>query len=215
MGLAGIVVDTGTVMAPGVALGVTVDDVVHFMLMYRNGLKQGASRRDSIMMAYKGCARPMFQSWGVIGLGMSVFAMSPFTPTQRFGYLMVTLLTSALVGNLVVLPAVLASPLGALFGRRFQKARVPSELLTGLDRGTSRRALARHPPRPGAQRDHRRRHQPPVSRISRAAARVATAKLPPSRGLANVFGPRSGSGNGRIGTSQTVAAEAETPGPRR
>ncbi|HEX4150283.1 MAG TPA: MMPL family transporter [Pirellulales bacterium] len=133
MGLAGIVVDTGTVMAPGVALGVTIDDVVHFMLMYRNGLKEGLGRRDSIMMAYKGCARPMFQSWGVIGLGMSVFAMSPFTPTQRFGYLMVTLLTSALVGNLVVLPAVLASPLGALFGRRFQKGRQRSEPVAGLD----------------------------------------------------------------------------------
>ncbi|HEY5315009.1 MAG TPA: MMPL family transporter, partial [Pirellulales bacterium] len=133
MGLVGIVVDTGTVMAPGVALGVTVDDVVHFMLMYRNGLKQGLSRRDSIMLAYKGCARPMFQSWGVIGLGMSVFAMSPFTPTQRFGYLMVTLLTAALVGNLVVLPAVLASPLGALFGRRFHQDRQRSDALPGVD----------------------------------------------------------------------------------
>jgi hypothetical protein len=133
MGLVGIVVDTGTVMAPGVALGVTVDDVVHFMLMYRNGLKNGLSRRDSIMLAYKGCARPMFQSWGVIGLGMSVFAMSPFTPTQRFGYLMCTLLTAALVGNLVVLPAVLASPLGALFGRRFRPGRQLGEPLPGVD----------------------------------------------------------------------------------
>jgi hypothetical protein len=122
MGWMGIVVDTGTVMAPGVALGVTVDDVVHFMLMYRGGLKQGLSRRDSIMVAYKGCARPMFQSWGVIGLGMSAFIMSPFGPTQRFGYMMVTLLTAALVGNLIVLPAVLASPLGALFGRKTRRA---------------------------------------------------------------------------------------------
>ena len=121
MGWMGVIVDTGTVMAPGVALGVTVDDVVHFMLMYRGGLKQGLGRRDSIMLAYKGCARAMYQSWGVMGLGLSVFAFSPFTPTQRFGYLMVTLLTSAMIGNLVVLPAVLASPLGGLFGRRYQK----------------------------------------------------------------------------------------------
>jgi hypothetical protein len=91
------------------------------MLMYRGGLKQGLSRRDSIMLSYKGCARAMYQSWGVMGLGLSVFAFSPFTPTQRFGYLMVTLLSTALIGNLVVLPAVLASPLGGLFGRRYQK----------------------------------------------------------------------------------------------
>jgi len=120
MGWAGVVVDTGTVMAPGVALGVTIDDVVHFMLKYRNGLEQGLDRKQSIMLAYKGCARPMYQSWGVIGLGLSAFALSPFTPTQRFGYLMVTLLTAAMIGNLVVLPAILAGPFGKLFGRKFQ-----------------------------------------------------------------------------------------------
>ncbi|MBS0210709.1 MAG: MMPL family transporter [Planctomycetes bacterium] len=119
MGWAGILVDTGTVMAPAVALGVTVDDVVHFMLMYRGGLKDGLSRKQSIMVAYQGCARAMYQSWGVIGLGMSVFVLSPFTPTQRFGYMMVTLLTAAMVGNLVVLPAVLVGPIGSLFGRKF------------------------------------------------------------------------------------------------
>ncbi|HUY31252.1 MAG TPA: MMPL family transporter [Pirellulales bacterium] len=123
MGLMGIVVDIGTVMAPSVALGVTVDDVVHFMIQYRGGLKLGLNRRDSVMLAYKGCATAMYQSWGVIGLGLSVFALSRFTPTQRFGYMMVTLLTSALVGNLLLLPALLASPLGGLFGRRFTRNR--------------------------------------------------------------------------------------------
>jgi hypothetical protein len=121
MGWLGIIVDTGTVMAPAVALGVTVDDVVHFMLMYRNALKEGRTRREAIMISYQGCARAMYQSWGVIGLGMSVFAISPFTPTQRFGYMMITLLTSALVGNLVVLPAVLASPIGGVFGNRYRR----------------------------------------------------------------------------------------------
>jgi hypothetical protein len=116
LGWLGIVVDVGTVMPPSVALGVTVDDVVHFMLRYREGVKRGLSRPDAIMDAYRGCARAMYQSWGVIGLGLSVFAFSPFQPTQRFGYLMVTLLTVALAGNLLLLPALLASPLGALYG---------------------------------------------------------------------------------------------------
>ena len=123
MGWCGIVVDIGTVMAPSVALGVTVDDVVHFMIQYRGGLKAGLNRRESVMLAYKGCARAMYQSWGVIGLGMSVFAFSPFTPTQRFGYMMVTLLTSALIGNLLLLPSLLAGPLGSLFGRRYTRTR--------------------------------------------------------------------------------------------
>lgn len=122
MGWLGVIVDTGTVMAPAVALGVTVDDVVHFMLQFRGGLKSGLSRGDAVMVAYKHCARPIYQSWGVIGLGLSAFAFSPFTPTQRFGIMMITLLSAALIGNLVLLPALLASPLGALFGRKFQAA---------------------------------------------------------------------------------------------
>jgi predicted RND superfamily exporter protein len=111
-----LLVDIGTVMAPSVALGVTVDDVVHFMLWFRKGIADGLGRREATMLAYKGCARAMYQSWGVIGLGLSVFALSPFGPTQRFGYMMLAMLTIALVGNLVFLPALLAGPLGTVFG---------------------------------------------------------------------------------------------------
>ena len=110
-----MLIDIGTVMAPSVALGVTVDDVVHFMLWFRRGIADGLDRKQAVMLAYKGCARAMYQSWGVIGIGLSVFALSPFGPTQRFGHMMLSMLTIALIGNLVFLPALLAGPLGAVF----------------------------------------------------------------------------------------------------
>jgi len=108
----------GTIMTPTVALGVSVDDVVHFLIWYRRGLAEGKNRKESVMLAYEGCARAMYQSWAVLGLGLFVFALSSFVPTQRFGALMFTLLTAALVGNLIMLPCVLASPLAYFFGRR-------------------------------------------------------------------------------------------------
>lgn len=166
MGWIGIVVDIGTVMAPSVALGVTVDDVVHFMIMYRGGLKAGLDRPAAVMLAYKGCARAMYQSWGVIGLGLSVFALSPFTPTQRFGYMMVTLLTSALIGNLLLLPALLAGPLGSLFGRRYTRGRKasvpkPPPAETSLETGRAAAAVRVHAAETVGPVDHlRRRHQP-------------------------------------------------------
>jgi predicted RND superfamily exporter protein len=116
LGTGNLLIDIGTVMAPSVALGVTVDDVVHFMLCFRRGIADGLDRKQAVMLAYKGCARAMYQSWGVIGIGLSVFSLSPFGPTQRFGHMMLAMLTIALVGNLVFLPALLAGPLGALFG---------------------------------------------------------------------------------------------------
>ena len=116
LGTGNLLIDIGTVMAPSVALGVTVDDVVHFMLWFRRGIAEGLDRKQAVMLAYKGCARAMYQSWGVIGIGLSVFSLSPFGPTQRFGHMMLSMLTIALVGNLVFMPALLAGPLGAVFG---------------------------------------------------------------------------------------------------
>lgn len=121
MGWLGIVIDVGTIMTPTVALGVSVDDVVHFLIWYRRGLSEGKNRKEAIMLAYEGCARAMYQSWAVLGLGLFVFALSSFVPTQRFGALMFTLLTAALVGNLIMLPCVLASPASFFFGRRLIK----------------------------------------------------------------------------------------------
>ena len=115
-GTGNLLIDIGTVMAPCVALGVTVDDVVHFMLWFRRGISDGMDRKEATMLAYKGCARAMYQSWGVIGIGLSVFSLSPFGPTQRFGHMMLAMLTVALVGNLVLLPALFAGPLGDIFG---------------------------------------------------------------------------------------------------
>lgn len=122
MGWFGVIVDVGTVMTPAVALGVTVDDAIHFMLWCRHGQERGMNRRQSIMFAYQDCAQAIYQSWGVIGLGLSAFALSSFVPTQRFGYLMFLMLTVSSFSNLVLLPALLASPLANFFWRNGAKA---------------------------------------------------------------------------------------------
>lgn len=112
MGLLGIVVDIGSVMTPCVAVGVTVDDVIHFLLCHRHGVQQGLSTGQAANLAYRTCGRAMIQSWGIIGIGLSAFALSSFVPTFRFGMLMLLLLTAGLVGNLLLLPALLAGPIG-------------------------------------------------------------------------------------------------------
>lgn len=118
MGWAGIVVDIGSVMTPCVAVGVTVDDVIHFLLCHRRGVQQGLTVREASNLAYRTCGRAMIQSWGIIGVGLSAFALSSFVPTFRFGLLMLLLLTAGLVGNLLFLPAVLASPIGRWVSRK-------------------------------------------------------------------------------------------------
>lgn len=118
MGWLGITVDIGSMMCASVALGVGVDDTIHFLTWFRRGMVGGLDRKDAIMAAYQRCGTAMMQTTVVGGLGLAVLALSSFTPTQRFGYLMLTLLTAALVGDLLLLPALLAGPLGRVFKAR-------------------------------------------------------------------------------------------------
>ncbi len=118
MGHMGTLVDIGSMMTASVAMGVAVDDTIHFLTWFRDGLRRGLDRREAIFVAYKHVAPAMTQTTIIGGLGLSVFALSTFTPTQRFGTLMLSLLAAALVGDLIFLPALLASPLGRIFSVR-------------------------------------------------------------------------------------------------
>jgi predicted RND superfamily exporter protein len=117
MGLLGVFVDIGSVMTPCVAVGVTVDDVIHFILCHRRGVEQGLTGPHAAIVAYRTCGRAIFQSWCIIGIGLAAFAMSSFVPTFRFGLLMLLLLTAGMVGNLLLLPSLLAGPVGRWIAR--------------------------------------------------------------------------------------------------
>lgn len=122
MGHLGIKVDIGSMMTASVAMGVAVDDTIHFLTWYRHALGEGLTRRQAIMESYRRCATAMTQTTLIAGFGLFAFAFSTFTPTQRFGTLMLVLLAMALVGDLVFLPALLASPLGRFFGEERPQA---------------------------------------------------------------------------------------------
>jgi hypothetical protein len=114
-------------------MGIAVDDTIHFLTWFRRGLDSGQPRREAILLAYRRVGLAMTQTTIIGGLGLSIFAFSTFTPTQRFGALMLALLAAALVGDLIFLPALLASPLGSIFDgrRRRREPRPPSQAVPG------------------------------------------------------------------------------------
>ena len=117
----GFLVDIGSMMTASVAMGVAVDDTIHFLNWYRTALNDGLDRKSAIKLAYDRVATAMTQTTLIGGLGLAAFALSTFTPTQRFGVLMFFLLLMALVGDLIFLPALLAGPLGKYFGKERPK----------------------------------------------------------------------------------------------
>ena len=55
------------------------------------------------------------QTTAVCGLGLSPFVFADFVPTAQFAWMMIALLALAIVGDLILLPALLSGPFGAAF----------------------------------------------------------------------------------------------------
>ncbi len=114
--------DIGSVMTASVALGMAVDGTFHFLTCFRHALaavKGGgawpAGRHAAVHSAFRHSATALLQSGLVCGVGILAFAASPFAPTRRFAWMLSLLVGMALVGDLVVLPALLSTPLGRWF----------------------------------------------------------------------------------------------------
>jgi predicted RND superfamily exporter protein len=138
MGLSGTLCDIGSMMTAGAALGIAVDDTIHFLTWFRRGMAEGRSRHEAIRFAHAHCARAMIQTTVICGFGLLVFALSSFVPTSRFAWLMAAMLGTGLIGDLIFLPALLAGPLGKYFepkasspelaAQAFEPAAPPPEL---------------------------------------------------------------------------------------
>jgi predicted RND superfamily exporter protein len=151
LGWLGVTIDIGTMMTASVAMGIAVDDTIHFLTHYRHYLEEGATRQEAVVSTYRRVAPAMLQTSIIAGVGLFVFALSTFTPTQRFGTLMLLLLGSAVWGDLLLLPALLVSPLGRVVRPR-DRARLGDSVDVAdapLPQGSSAKTIAAsqgHPP---------------------------------------------------------------------
>jgi hypothetical protein len=107
----------GSVMTASVALGIAVDDTIHFVTWFNRGVGNGLTRPQALQESIDHCAGAMIHTTVISCAGLIVFTASTFVPILHFAYLMVLLLTIALLGDLILLPSILASPLGRYFKR--------------------------------------------------------------------------------------------------
>ncbi len=125
--------DVGSIMTASVALGIAVDGTLHYVIAFRREMGRGSSQVEGIEFGYSRCGVALTQATIICALGIHILGYSDFLPTARFGWLIAAMLTLALIGDLVLLPALLAGPMGRLF------TRVPAgdvELVTQAADGT-------------------------------------------------------------------------------
>ena len=118
MGWCRIWIEIGSIMTASAAMGIAVDDTFHLLAWYRRGIRLRMSRHEALRSALHRCAGAMIHTTLICSVALLVFSLSSFMPIRRFSWMMASLLIAALLGDLILLPALLASPLGKLFSPR-------------------------------------------------------------------------------------------------
>ena len=107
MGWFGIWLEPATAMVAAVAIGIAVDDSVHFLSAYLEARGEGHDRVDAATRAFALSGRAIVLTTVILLAGFGVLLTSSFLPYTRFAFLCGLAVALALVGDLLVLPAVL------------------------------------------------------------------------------------------------------------
>ena len=99
-----ISLNASTVMIASAAIGITVDDSIHFLHRYSHELKRLRSRREAIRATLRSVGRSITTNSLVNSAGFSVLFFSGFMPTVYFGGLLGFAMLNAAIGLLVILP---------------------------------------------------------------------------------------------------------------
>ncbi|MDP6170397.1 MAG: efflux RND transporter permease subunit [Candidatus Marinimicrobia bacterium] len=101
----GVSIRPPTAMTFSVALGIAVDDSLHFLLRYRKELKQGMTRVEAIRATIMNTGSALMITTTILVSGFSVLLLSAFLPTYQFGLLSAGMIGTALLCDLTLLPA--------------------------------------------------------------------------------------------------------------
>ncbi|MFM9026325.1 MAG: efflux RND transporter permease subunit [Planctomycetaceae bacterium] len=108
LGWAGIRVNMGTAMIAAVSMGLSVDSSIHYIAAFRRRLAAGHPLDAALGTAHQTAGRAMIFSTLALCVGFLALTTSGFMPTVSFGWLSCLTMAGGLVGNLVVLPVLLA-----------------------------------------------------------------------------------------------------------
>ncbi len=106
-GWLGISLDQSAVIVFAMTMGIAVDDAIHVMSRYLLAKSEGASTQQSIARAMNESGRAVVFSSLVLVFGFSVLCFASFTTIIYVGLFGSIIMSFALIGDLVVLPAIL------------------------------------------------------------------------------------------------------------
>lgn len=107
MALLDIPLNTSTSLIAAIAIGIAVDDTIHFMYQYKKQLNNTSSISEAAQNAIMEKGSAIITTSLVLFAGFGILIFSSFVPTIQFGFLTAIIMISALVGDLIITPALL------------------------------------------------------------------------------------------------------------
>lgn len=112
VGVAGwfkIPLDSDTLLVLPIAIGIAVDDTIHFLTHYRGELMAGHKRLDAIKTTLREVGQAMIFTSVILTTGFLIFLPSIYVPFRNFGLLSAIAISTALLADLFFLPALLTA----------------------------------------------------------------------------------------------------------
>jgi predicted RND superfamily exporter protein len=108
MGWTGVNANMGVAMIAAVSLGLSIDSSIHYLLHYRRQLRNGMDAMGALRSAQENVGLAAVLATVALIAGFASLSISEFVPTAVFGTLASLTMLGSLLGNLVILPMLIA-----------------------------------------------------------------------------------------------------------
>jgi hypothetical protein len=109
MGITGVPLNLGTSIIAAMALGISVDDTIHLMTRLSREIRLVPEQEPALLRTFESVGKPaVFTALLLVG-GYATLAFSTFVPLRQFGLLSAATIFAAVIADLVLLPALLAT----------------------------------------------------------------------------------------------------------
>jgi predicted RND superfamily exporter protein len=107
MGWAGIPLDIMTITIAAIAIGIGIDNAIHYISRFKSELLLDGDYVSSMHRAHNSIGVSMFYTAATVAIGFLVLILSNFIPSIYFGIFMAIAMLSAVIVNLTLLPKLL------------------------------------------------------------------------------------------------------------
>ena len=101
-----IPINSVTVMAGSIIIGISVDDSIHFLSYYKS-LREKMEIREAVSMALNRKLKPMICTSIILIICLMMLLLAPFTPIKDFGFIGGISLIGGLFSSCILLPGLL------------------------------------------------------------------------------------------------------------